>query len=287
MWDCYVKTTEGHSSESGPVVTSQFWSDTGDSGPAGPPRSNRVAAPALEPRFYEMSDERSQPRWCAGCGSQHAAQTHCPGELPATGPERLVWRINAETPRGIEAFGVLLAPSDARWRARIMTLPNVLWVGPDRGKSIKFSAATPLEAQRAAVEFLSDYCRSQRYRLRASAQLIRPEQLSQDSDEDSSEQRTPAPRKIRFLPVRFGVVGPSEVGGTGNLSETGVFVLTNAPLDSGTPLTLTVKIDRGMVQLKGRVRWMRKAHHVGGSPGMGVELLSPPQPYVEYVRNLS
>ena len=116
---------------------------------------------------------------------------------------------------------------------------------------------------------------------------MRPEQLAQEPGEEPVEQPTPAQRKIRFLPVRFGVVGPSEVGGTGNLSETGVFVLTNAPLDSGTPLMLTVKIDHGLVRLKGRVRWMRKTHHVGGAPGMGVELLSPPQPYVEYVRNLS
>lgn len=234
-----------------------------------------------------MSEATSQSHWCAGCGSRHASATRCPGELPATGPERLVWRVNAETPRGIEAFGVLLAPSDTRWRARILTLPNVLWVGPDRRQAIKFAGATPQQAQRAAVEFILDYCTTQRHRLRASTQLLRPAQLAREQGQAPVEQPVPAPRKIRFLPVRFGVVGPSEVGGTGNLSETGVFVITNAPLDSGTPLMLSVKIDRGVVQLRGRVRWMRKTHHVGGSPGMGVELLSPPQPYVEYVRTLS
>jgi hypothetical protein len=234
-----------------------------------------------------MSEPRPQTRRCAFCGSRHTDLPGCPGEVPATGPERLAWRINVETPRGIEAFGVLLAPSHDCWRARILTLPNVLWIGPDRRQALRFAAADPLEAQRAAVEFIIDYSTGRRFRLRASTQLLRPEQLTQEPGGPAVEPPEPAPRKIRFLPVRFGVVGPSEVGGTGNLSETGVFVITSTPLDSGTPLMLTVKIDRGLVHLKGRVRWMRKSHHVGGSPGMGIELVSPPPPYVEYVRRLS
>ena len=52
--------------------------------------------------------------WCAVCSSGHSLQEQCPGELPATGPERHGWRVNAETPRGIVAHGVMIVPSVER-----------------------------------------------------------------------------------------------------------------------------------------------------------------------------
>jgi len=51
------------------------------------------------------------------------------GDLRATGDERHGWRVAVETPHGIEAYGVLVAPTHERWRARILTFPNVLVTG--------------------------------------------------------------------------------------------------------------------------------------------------------------
>ncbi len=63
-----------------------------------------------------------------------------------TGPEERRWQIAVETPRGIEGYGVLVAPSGNRWRARILTFPNILWTIPGGGTSIKFLARSETTA---------------------------------------------------------------------------------------------------------------------------------------------
>lgn len=64
-------------------------------------------------------------------------------EAPATGPERHGWRVHVETSRGVEAIGVLVAPSGDLWRSRILTYPNVLWTAPGGRSTLKFLAPTP------------------------------------------------------------------------------------------------------------------------------------------------
>jgi hypothetical protein len=226
-----------------------------------------------------------QRTWCPVCCGLHGSERICPGELPATGPELRVWRVNAETPEGIEAYGVLLAPSYDLWRARILTMPNVLWLAPGGRRSIKLAGATPHEAQRKAIDLIHDHCLRRGYRLRRETQLISAARVA-GPGRPLAQPQMPAERKIRFLPIQFGVVGASEAGGTGNLSETGVFIITDAPLDQGTQLTMALKVDHGVIPLRGRVRWNRRQFRVGLSPGMGVELLAPPDPYVEFVRGL-
>jgi hypothetical protein len=49
--------------------------------------------------------------WCAYCCTRHADAADCPGVLEATGSERPGWRVNVETPQGIQAYGALLAPT--------------------------------------------------------------------------------------------------------------------------------------------------------------------------------
>ena len=83
------------------------------------------------------------------------------------------------------------------------------------------------------------------------------------------------------------MAGATEPGGTGNLSETGLFIITNSPLDSGKRVSLALNLDRDhVVQMSGDVVWMRKDHHVGRAPGMGVRLYEPPSDYLDYVRGL-
>ena len=221
-------------------------------------------------------------RWCAVCSSGHTLEEECPGDLPATGPERHGWRVNAETPQGIVAHGVMIAPSFDRWRARILTYPNMLWLAPGGHGAIKFVGETPQEAEWQAVEFIRGHCRALGHTLRSDLTGVAPHAGPGASVGISP----PAPRKIRFMPVLFGVVNPSERGGTGNLSEGGLFIMTDSPVTSGTWLRMRLKIDEEPVALRGQVVWMRKQHRVGGSPGMGLRLQAPPTPYLDYVKQL-
>ena len=97
----------------------------------------------------------------------------------------------------------------------------------------------------------------------------------------------PALRKVRFLPVRFGVAQITEIAGTGNLSETGLFIITGSPEKDGTWLNLMLEVDDDPIGLRGLVRWKNRQHRAGRSPGMGVQLNEPPPSYLSYVRTLS
>jgi hypothetical protein len=224
-------------------------------------------------------------QWCAVCCTIHARAHQCPGELIALTPERHGWRVNVETSHGIEAYGVLIAKAESGvWRARVLTYPNVLWAVPGGHAAIKFAADSPIEAERLAIEFIRGHCRERGFKLRKEVSLATPDRLSAEEAAFAAPQ--PANRVIRFLPVRFGVVNPSEVGGTGNLSETGLFVITNHPLGVNTRLRLLLDRTEAPLPLTGDVRWMNSSPRLGRSPGMGVRLHNPPGGYAEYVRAL-
>jgi hypothetical protein len=226
----------------------------------------------------------SEP-WCPVCSTQHRRRSECPGELLATGEERHGWRVNVETPSGIEAYGVLVAEADGLWRARILTYPNVLWTVPGAGGAIKFTGTTAREAERKAIDFIRAHCHSRRFLMRDEIAVATPGSFDREI-RSGVVRPAPPPRKIRFLPVRFGVVRPSELGGTGNLSEAGMFIVTEAPVEAGAPLSLALDVRKETLGMRGRVVWMRKEHHVGRAPGMGVMLIEPPSRYVTYVRGL-
>ncbi|ANM28620.1 hypothetical protein ABI59_01790 [Acidobacteria bacterium Mor1] len=203
----------------------------------------------------------------------------------ATGPERHGWRVNIETPAGVEAIGVLVAEAGDVWRARILTYPKVLWVVPGGSGTIKFVGRTPREAEEQAIEFIREHCRERDYSFRDELALVEPEALP-DSGPIRRPQGDPAQRKVRFLPVRFGVARPTETGGTGNLSETGIFIITDAPVDEGQWVEMELELEREHVDLRGFVRWSRADHHAGRAPGMGVQLEQPSGRYLRYVRTL-
>ena len=91
---------------------------------------------------------------------------------------------------------------------------------------------------------------------------------------------------MRFLPIRFGPTHPTEVGGTANLSETGLFVITKDPLEINSRLRLQLDVRDTKFMLTGDVRWNNPNSITGRSPGMGVRLHLPPKPYAEYVRTI-
>ena len=225
--------------------------------------------------------------WCPVCCTRHDRdrRRQCPGELITENPERHGWRVNVETPRGIEAYGVLVAKTKCGlWRSRIMTYPNVLWAVPGGAGTIKFAAASPIDVERQAIEFIRTHCRERGFVLRNEIALATPDKLS-DAEADYV-QPAAAARVIRFLPIRFGVVNPSEVGGTGNLSETGLFVITNHPLEVNTRLRLLLDLKNEPLTLEGDVRWRNAKPRVGRSPGMGVQLHTPVETYSRYIRTL-
>lgn len=221
--------------------------------------------------------------WCSVCGTRHRDRTDCPGELRPTGPERHGWRVTVETPWGIEAYGVLVVDCGDVWRARILTYPNILWCVPRGGGSIKFLGATAGDAEDQAVSFVLAHCRSRGFTVRDAAVGVPSTRVSAEG-----AATTPALRKVRFLPLRFGEMRPSNLAKTGNLSETGLFVLTPEPADLGCRLSMHMTLGQGVgLDLSGRVVWWRKEHFVGRVPGMGIQIPTPPAAYLDYVRDLA
>ena len=227
--------------------------------------------------------------WCPVCCCRHRDRRDCPGELLATGPERQGWRVNVQTPTGIEACGVLVAPSGDSWRARILTFPNILWTVPDGRGTLKFVGRNAGEAERQAITFVRQHIRDRGYTMRDEVVLYEPGAIEAEAAPGGLivPSGPPALRKVRFLPVRFGVAQITEIAGTGNLSETGLFIITGSPEIDGIWLNLLLDVDDDPIGLRGLVRWRNRQHRAGRSPGMGVQLNEPPPSYLSYVRTLS
>lgn len=224
--------------------------------------------------------------WCSVCGGSHQTAQECPGDLRATGPERHGWRVSVDTPYGIEAYGVLVAPSFDLWRARIITYPNVLWTVPGGSLTLKFSGDTPQEAEAQAVLFIEGHIKTRGYVRHDTANAPEVSRFGAEAQSRALAAAGPALRKMRALPVRFGN-GPSLFTAmTGNLSESGLFVMTIAPFDPGTDLRVLLDLDKGPVGLTGQVVWQRPRPVSGRPVGMGVRLISPPGPYREFVVEL-
>jgi len=222
--------------------------------------------------------------WCVVCGSVHADPADCPGDLRATGVERHGWRVAVETPNGIEAYGVLVAPTHERWRARILTFPNVLWTIPGGAATLKFVASTPQAAEALAVAFVEGHIKARGYARRGH---MDPTTAGRFGGEVSPEALIVAPRKAHAVPVRFGNGSTLFSAMTANLSESGMFVATMAPLDSGAALRVMMSLATGPVGMKGEVVWSRATIVLGRPVGMGVKLVSPPASYQEFVREMT
>jgi Tfp pilus assembly protein PilZ len=226
----------------------------------------------------------SEALWCPVCGSVHAGPRDCPGDLRATGPERHGWRVAVETPLGIEAYGILVAPTHERWRARILTFPNVLWTIPGGAATLKFVGSSPQKAEALAVAFVEGHIRTRGYARRDRLDGAIPGRYRAEAHPGAASGT--AMRKAHSVPVRFGN-GPSLFSAmTVNLSESGMFVTTLAPLDPGTALRVMMSLEAGPVGMKGEVVWKRARIVLGRPVGMGLRLLAPPSLYQEFVREI-
>jgi len=224
--------------------------------------------------------------WCSICGGSHLTPRECPGDLRATGPERHGWRVAVDTPYGIEAYGVLVAPSLDLWRARIITYPNVLWTVPGGNLTLKFAGSTPQEAEAGAVSFIEGHIKSRGYARRDAPDAPEVSRFGAEAQARALAAAGPALRKMRALPVRFGNGPTLFTAMTGNVSESGLFVMTIAPFDPGSALRVLIDLETGLVPLKGQVVWQRPRPVLGRPVGMGVRLISPPGSYRDFVIEL-
>jgi hypothetical protein len=214
-------------------------------------------------------------RFCCVCGTEHHGPASCPGELRATGAEKPGWRINVETPFGHEDIGVLLAPSHDQWRARIVTYPSALWTAPGGRGTLKFVAETREQAEAQAVEFVRRHIQA---KLRRGPR--RPGALS------NRPITAVIPRKLRCLPVRFGIDRAIARGVTVNLSVDGMFVGVAKPEDGGRSLLLHLDVDGHTIPMRGLVMWIRRRAEAQRPPGMGIRLSDPPPLYQSFVAAL-
>lgn len=225
--------------------------------------------------------------WCRVCCTEHEPQGRCPGELQPTGPEREGWKIIAETPGGMQGYGVLLAEVGRRWRARILTFPNIPWVLPGGDGAIKFLGRTPEEAELKAARFIREHCTGNGYTLRDGLELVDspavPFAISARPGEGVPRVAT---RFARQLPVRFGENAPTIVGRTVNLSATGLFVYTDYPLEAGLLAGLLLELEHCKLPLRGSVVWVRRIPGPFRPPGMGLALFNPPTIYQRYIQAL-
>jgi hypothetical protein len=226
-----------------------------------------------------------QREWCPVCCSPIDGPTHaCPGSLLATGHERHGWRVHVETPHGLQAFGVLVAPCHETWRARILTYPNILWAVPGGGGSIKFVGRTAEEAERHAIAFIEEHCREKNYLRRDQLDPVEVERISEEAGPRSRPRRHQASkRKACFLPVRFGSERARRKGTTVNLSREGMFIGTPAPLEAGASIRLRLEANGSSVPLRGIVIWNRRRPEAGRPLGMGVRLVDPAPAYPRFV----
>lgn len=216
--------------------------------------------------------------FCTVCCTEHQRGQACPAGWRARGPEYHGWAVAVDALRGVELYGVLVAPTESAWRARIVTYPRSPWTVPGGRGPLKFLGSTAEEAEAKALELILRRC-SQR------GQLPRDGFGPWDHPDGPSPDR-PAPRKRRSLAVRYGTAGPTTLSTTWDLSPSGMFVTAIAPSDPGTVFDVEIQIFDGVARMRGAVAWTRRLLEAGRPRGMGVRLLDPPPVYKMFVRSL-
>jgi PilZ domain-containing protein len=225
-------------------------------------------------------------RFCSICGSGHGDLETCPGELRATGAERPGWRVRIETPFGHEEIGVLLAPSHDRWRARIVTFPNMLWSAPGRRGALKFVGDTAEQAEAQAIAFVERHVKAKRY-ARRELQAPAPFPIVSHAGSSARPAFSVALRKSRCLPVRFSLDRAISRGVTVNLSAEGMFVGVASPVEGGRSLLIHLDLDGHTLPLRGLVMWNRCRAESDGPAGMGIRLSDPTPLYQSFVAGLA
>jgi len=103
-----------------------------------------------------------------------------------------------------------------------------------------------------------------------------------------SEDKRKAVRIVKRLEVKFHTAGENTAI-TCDLSENGLFIRTNKGVDAGNVINIKLHLPNMQeLFLTGRVvRSIKDSAITGGSKnGMGIQLINPPQDYINYVHSL-
>jgi len=195
------------------------------------------------------------------------------------------------TATGLETFQVLLAHEDGRWVARILTLPNRIWVEPGGRAALKFHADTREQAESAAAAFIESERVSRGIRAAGPADMNAIATTPRLSFAPKpgvvrGEPPRPSPRLLHRLLVRFGDLRPELPGVTANLSESGLFIITSQPRPIGTEVEIDLRFAEIPLFLGGEVVWISPERRGGRSVGFGVRLVRKPGEYAEQLRAL-
>lgn len=182
------------------------------------------------------------------------------------------------TPWGHEIYQVWLTKSEENWVARIVTLPNRMWAQPGGREAVKFEAATEKEAETAAIHFIEQECIRTRRRMAPPATGQADHRIEYAAPKPA--QPRPAPRFPHRLLVRFGTMSPERPGVTANISESGMFIITDQPAPVGAHVLIDVRLPEGPVVLGGQVVWARTRKEADRSLGFGVRLVERAREYV-------
>ena len=171
-----------------------------------------------------------------------------------------------------------------RWQARVVTLPNRIWVRPGGRTALKFEAGSAKEAEERAVAFILRDCvaRGQRV-LDPSLPSASPQGV------DEPARRILVEYPLRFLPV--GIIKDREPirarsGVTLNLSETGLYICSEDPLPAHWRVRVDLRLPGLAERLEGAVIWTREKPEPGLRSGMGVHLLDPSLSYRARIQTL-
>ena len=93
------------------------------------------------------------------------------------------------------------------------------------------------------------------------------------------EDRRRAPRVDYKVKVALHTPDNFYVGFTGNISEGGLFIVTEVPQPIGSRIKVSFKLPdmKQEVQVEGEVRWIREAGASELPPGMGIKFLNLPE----------
>ena len=186
------------------------------------------------------------------------------------------------TPWGRETYQVWLEEKPEGWVAKIVTMPNRMWALPGGREAVKFSGATLKAAETAAVHFIEDECIRTRRRMAPPIDNPLPIESLERTDQPAATK--PAPRFPHRLPVRFGTHNPERPAVTENLSETGMFIITDQPAPVGAAVLIDLRFPDGPVILGGEVIWARHRKEPNRSLGFGVRLTDRPRDYITHLQ---
>jgi len=192
-------------------------------------------------------------------------------------------RIQSIAGYGLLIHEIRVARADRGWEARIVTLPNIVWVEPGGTRALTFQAPSQEKAEEMAANFIEQDCAFRGHRL-----------MEASSASDTLVGMAPARRCVGRFPLRFSAANPLEPGAsrrarpatTSNISETGLFIATSELLSPGDRVRIDLRLPGLPERLEGVVVWVRAEGELGKDRGMGIRLLDPSLSYRAQIQAL-